>query len=669
MTRKIEKRACRKFAMPELEFNLNEGVLHVESCPYIIRTAVRNIAGQRILVLYIYQRESILAGSIKPRWVMFHSRDDFATLSFREDAKATWQCSTLGSLDRIGGFDSKCAFYRQQDESRVGRFCKCERGAISMLGYLQRLISYRKELERKWKKQRAIIDRMKYVPVLPRDLKGFIHREVMPQYIFYDYQRKAPGHAYCTACRHEVRIAAAKHNTSGLCPRCKKKITFKCRGRRGRIFDRETVQVLQKAEGNGLVLRIIKVYRSFADSDIPNHFEIWENARQFITLSSSGQCSVDAYYYHYKAGYDLTPWCNGYRPVFDRWKYNFTADMSGVLYQRNLSDTLKDTPWAYSQLEAFSGIASFSGVATFLSAYIKRPKIEHLIKMKLYRLVSGIIYGGYSYSALQAINFNGENMRAILGIDRPYFPLLRELNPSIDQLHLIRQLLQADHKPSTEQIKWFIASKISNADAAKELLAHMSVHKLQRYVEQQFAPEDEAALKRVDYYKMNTLITDYHDYLCMCKELQYDVKNSFILFPRELKAAHDSVAKTLKDKRTAEHEKAIAGSFDEWQKRYQYQSKELMMIPPHSAKEIVDEGAALHHCVRLYVKNVAEKKSVILFVRSVDEPDKSLCTVEVKDGQVTQARGFDNEEPPAQITAFIEQWKQRVLYASDKAAA
>ena len=669
MTRKIDKRACRKFAMPELEFNLNEGVLHVESCPYIFRTAVRNIAGQRILVLYIYQRESILAGSIKPRWVMFHSRDDFATLSFREDAKATWQCSTLGSLDRIGGFDSKCAFYRQQDESRVARFCKCERGAISMLGYLQRLISYRKELERKWKKQRAIIDRMKYVPVLPRDLKGFIHREVMPQYIFYDYQRKAPGHAYCTACRHEVRIAAAKHNASGTCPRCKKKITFKCRGRRGRIFDRETVQVLQKAEGNGLVLRIIKVYRSFADSDIPNHFEIWENARQFITLSSSGQCSVDAYYYHYKAGYDLTPWCNGYRPVFDRWKYNFTADMSGVLYQRNLSDTLKDTPWAYSQLEAFSGIASFSGVATFLSAYIKRPKIEHLIKMKLYRLVSGIIYGGYSYSALQAINFNGENMRAILGIDRPYFPLLRELNPSIDQLHLIRQLLQADHKPSTEQIKWFIASKISNADAAKELLAHMSVHKLQRYVEQQFAPEDEAALKRVDYYKINTLITDYHDYLCMCKELQYDVKNSFILFPRELKAAHDSVAKTLKDKRTAEHEKAIAGSFDEWQKRYQYQSKELMMIPPHSAKEIVDEGAALHHCVRLYVKNVAEKKSVILFVRSVDEPDKSLCTVEVKDGQVTQARGFDNEEPPAQITAFIEQWKQRVLYASDKAAA
>ena len=669
MTRKIDKRACRKFAMPDLEFNLNEGVLHVESCPYIIRTAVRNISGQRILVLYIYQRESILAGSIKPRWVMFQSRDDFATLSLRENASATWQCSTFYSLDKISFFDRKCAFYRQQDEARIARFCKCEHSAISALNLLQWPISGRKALERTRKKQRVIVERMKYVPALPRDLKGFIHREVMPQYIFYDYQRKGPERAFCTACRHEVSIAAAKHNASGTCPRCKKKITFKCRGRRGRIFDRETVQVLQKAEGNGLVLRIIKVYRAFVDSDIPNHFEIWENARQFITLSSSGQCSIDAYYYHHKAEYDLTPWCYGYRPVLYPWQDNFTADMRGILYLRNLSDTLKDTPWAYSQLETFSGIASFSGVATFLSAYIKRPKIEHLIKMKLYRLVSGVVYGGYRLSAFQAINFNGENMRAILGIDRHYFPLLQELNPSIDQLHLIRQMIQADHKPSMEQIKWFIANEIINTDAMKELLAHMSVHKLQRYVERQFAPDDEAVLSRVDYHSMNALITDYHDYLCMCKELQYDVKNSFVLFPHNLKEAHDSAAKTLRDKHTAEQERAIADSFDEWQKRYQYQSNELMMIPPHSAKEIVDEGTALHHCVSRYVKNVAEKKSVILFVRSVDEPDKSLCTVEVKDGQVTQARGFDNAEPPAQITAFIERWKQRVLYAAEKAAA
>lgn len=64
MIRKIDKRACRKFAAPGLTFNLNDGVLHAESVQYIIRTAVRNISGQRILILYIYPRENILAGHL-----------------------------------------------------------------------------------------------------------------------------------------------------------------------------------------------------------------------------------------------------------------------------------------------------------------------------------------------------------------------------------------------------------------------------------------------------------------------------------------------------------------------------------------------------------------------------------------------------------------------------
>ena len=472
MTRKIDKRACRKLAMPELKFNLNEGVLHVESCPYIIRTAVRNIAGQRILMLYIYQRENILAGSIKPRWVVFQGRYDFATLSLRENASATWQCSPFDSLNQVCRFDTKCAFYRQQDEARAARFCKCEHSAISALICLQWSISRRKALERKRKKQRAIIERMKYVPVLPRDLKGFIHREVMPQYIFYDYQRKAPGHAYCTACRHEVRIAAAKHNTSGLCPRCKKEITFKCRGRRGRIFDRETVQVLQKAKNGEMLLRIVKAYRTFTDADTPVYFSVYENARHFISLCSDGHCSTSPYYLASAYKDDLTPWKCGYR-----------------------------------------------------------------------------------------------------------------------------------------------------------------------------------------------------DYLRMCKEMQYNVESSFILFPRNLKSAHDHVVEALDVKRTAEQEKAIADSFEEWQRLYQYKGKDLMVIPPHSSKELIDEGTALRHCVGRYVKRVAQRECVILFVRKVAEPDKSLCTVEVRDGQVVQTRGFDNEDPPAKIKAFIERWKRQVLCAADKTAA
>lgn len=475
MTRKIDKRACRKFAIPELKFNLNEGILHVERCPYIIRTAVHNISGQRILVLYIYQSENILAGSIKPRWVVFQGRYDFATLSLRENASATWQCSTLDSLDRIGGLDSKCAFYRRQDEARVARFCKCERGAISVLGYLQRLISRHRELERKWKKQRAIIERMKYVPVLPRDLKGFIHREVMPQYIFYDYQRKGPEHAFCTACRHEVSIAAAKHNTSGICPHCKKKILFKSRGKRGRIFDRETVQVLQKAKNGEMLLRIVKAYRTFTDADTPVYFSVYENARHFISLCSDGHCSTSPYYLASAYKDDLTPWKCGYRPHFLSWRDSFEGDTAGHLYFRNLAELLRNTPWQYSQLERFARIAATMDAIPYLNAYVQWPVIEYLVKAKLFRLVSDIVYGPYHFMIGKTVNCEGKNLQDVLKLDRSWLPLLQEVDPGIAQLNVIQWFINAGKRPDASMMKWCANNAIQDVSVLAELLSHMTM--------------------------------------------------------------------------------------------------------------------------------------------------------------------------------------------------
>lgn len=671
MTRKIDKRACRKFALPELEFNLNEGVLHVESCPYIIRTAVRNIAGQRILVLYIYQRESILAGSIKPRWVVFQGRDDFATLSLRENASATWQCSPFDSLNRVYRFDTKCAFYRQQDEARSVHFCKCEHSAISALTRLQWSISRRKALERKWKKQRAIIERMKYVPTLPRDLKGFIRREVMPQYIFYDYQRKVPGHAYCTACRHEVRIAAAKHNTSGLCPRCKKEITFKCRGRRGRIFDRETVQVLQKAKNGEILLRIVKAYRTFTDADTPVYFSVYENARHFISLCSDGHCSTSPYYLASAYKDDLTPWKCGYRPHFLSWRDSFEGDTAGHLYLSNLAELLRNTPWQYSQIETFARSVTTMDAISYLNAYVQWPVIEYLVKVKLFRLVSDIVYGSYHFMIGKTVNCEGKSLQDVLTLDRSWLPLLQEVDPGIAQLNVIQWFINAGKKPDASMMKWCANNAIQDVSVLAELLSHMTMHKLMRYADAQYKIRIASTKtpEYIRYYSMANLLADYRDYLRMCKEMQYNVESSFILFPRNLKSAHDHVVEALDVKRTAEQEKAIADSFEEWQRLYQYKGKDLMVIPPHSSKELIDEGIALRHCVGRYVKRVAQRECVILFVRKVAEPDKSLCTVEVRDGQVVQTRGFDNGDPPARIKAFIERWKRQVLCAADKTAA
>lgn len=69
--KKIDKRSCRKVLEPAGQLNLNHGVFHAESISYIVRTAVKNIGHQRLLVLYVYSRKEAVNGSFLPKWTVF----------------------------------------------------------------------------------------------------------------------------------------------------------------------------------------------------------------------------------------------------------------------------------------------------------------------------------------------------------------------------------------------------------------------------------------------------------------------------------------------------------------------------------------------------------------------------------------------------------------------
>ena len=125
-----------------------------------------------------------------------------------------------------------------------------------------------------------------------------MHRETLPHYIFYDYaKRKAPKNAYCTACKHNVSVTEAKHNSEGICPHCKRKITFKSRGRRGYIVDRSTAQVIQRLGSSEMIIRFVKAYRRYPKSDTPE-FHVYENARLFLQWDGSKIIASESYYYY-----------------------------------------------------------------------------------------------------------------------------------------------------------------------------------------------------------------------------------------------------------------------------------------------------------------------------------------------------------------------------------
>lgn len=79
------------------------------------------------------------------------------------------------------------------------------------------------------------------------------------------------------------------------------------------------------------------------------------------------------------------------------------------------------------------------------------------------------------------------------------------------------------------------------------------------------------------------------------------------------------------------------------------------------ADDIIREGSNLHHCVGTYVSKVADGRSAILFVRRLSNPKKSYYTIEYSDNKVVQLKGFGNQDPPENVSNFVDKWQESIM--------
>lgn len=668
----INKRLCRKFAFPETRFQKSSGLLHHANIKYVVRAAVKNIGGLRMLTLCLYAASEAAAGRAVPVFTVFQTKKDFITLERLKDGKTKWRTAATRDLGSEYGFIQTCAFYSAVDEQVVLRYCQsnAEYG-LEALSALQTRIQNEQSKIRQRTKEQKILNRMKQVPALPRGLKKWMQREIFPQYLFFDNSRKKidmPG--YCTACRKAVTVSGAYHNRQGVCPSCKKTVTFKSRAMRGGIFDRGTVQVIQRLSENEIIIRFIKYMNRFPYMEEPD-YDVYENARIFLSWKDGNQLLEEHYYYRY-GGYILSPWKKGDRPVFSHYQYYFEADQCGFLYDRNLDKALKGTPWQYSQLPLYYRKDPVPlEVLPYLWAYRCYPQIEYLVKLGLFRLTKSIIYKNGYPTSKKPINPSGKNLQEFLGVGKEHLPFLKDVNPGLQQLALIQVMLNEGKQPDKELLKWCAKFDVGSSQRMLTPLRLMSTHKFMRYAEDTYSRFRRGSFYQpgTRYSSMESLLSDYRDYLLMCEELHYDLKNEFILFPHDLPQAHHAVNEET-DKRTTEaYNRKIAADFEKLKQRYHYQNSGLLITAPHSADEIVSEGQKLHHCVGRYIKDVVCGNCTILFIRETDNPDEPYCTVELKNGDINQARIHHNQEPPTKVQRFIDRWKNEVLYAAELQAA
>lgn len=401
----LNKKACREYAAPRVSLSANSGILYAQQVKYLVRTVVRMIDRRRVLVLYIYLREDAAQGDLRPLWTMFHSRNGYTTLARQPDGSMKWRTASFERLSTNYFFTNQCAFYSAGDQQRLNRYFHAdgEEGFAPLIRAQSKLLEQRLNARQK-ARARKIRDRMKGIPALPRNLEKWAHQAVMPAYFFYDYRKGAKSiMGFCSACGHEIVLENAKHNTQIMCPHCGRELTVKSRGRRGRIYDRDTCQVVQRTGPDEVVVRIVKVQYTYK-TDVPRE-SCQENARIYVRLDENGAVRTEPYYY----SYGDKCWKRGLRPVYYRYSYHYEADVCAHVYCGNLPAALKGTPWQYCPIEPFYGHGHEPmEMVPFLQAYMEHPRLEHLVKTGFYTLASDLTYRGLDCPQLDETHVNAD---------------------------------------------------------------------------------------------------------------------------------------------------------------------------------------------------------------------------------------------------------------------
>ncbi|MGN0688937.1 MAG: PcfJ domain-containing protein, partial [Oscillospiraceae bacterium] len=159
----------------------------------------------------------------------------------------------------------------------------------------------------------------------------------------------------------------------------------------------------------------------------------------------------------------------------------------------------------------------------------------------------------------------------------------------------------------------------------------------------------------------------YIDYLEIAKELNYDLSVHNVLFPKNLKEAHDNAVKNRNIK--AEKDSGYPKRYKELIKMYAFEKDGFSILIPKCSAEIITEGKLMSHCVAGYAHRHIKGITTILFLRKTDDIDSPLYTIEVDDKtkSVRQIQGYNNSTPlTEEARAFFDEWKEDIKHRKIK---
>ena len=94
-------------------------------------------------------------------------------------------------------------------------------------------------------------------------------------------------------------------------------------------------------------------------------------------------------------------------------------------------------------------------------------------------------------------------------------------------------------------------------------------------------------------------------------------------------------------------------------KHLEWEHGNYLIRMPTNAEDIRDEADQMHHCVATYIPAIEAGRKIVMFMRDKENPDKSLVTVEVINGAITQAYAQRDTYPSIPCMIWLGKWAQK----------
>lgn len=475
--------------------------------------------------------------------------------------------------------------------------------------------------------------RLKMFPKIGSRILKWCEKEVFKNYIFLSSAVKGERIARCNACGEVWHVGTAehKHKEEGLCPHCKRDSIYFLQRYQSSILNKDKINIWSKKDGY-ILSKWSKVIRYFNDKG--------ESVIEFSDYWYTGIPINGGKEFYY--GEIVAP----YRANYIGRKNWATPKMypGAKVYKGNLNSVLSEYVNGFDVAGIIDKIKNPVDIIKNLKRY---PQTEYLLKLGLYNLAE----------SADILRPAGEGFEGVLGLSKQYLPMYQKLNPDISE-HLSIQEMAEEEYISEELAEIIINRNIrkEHVDAVRNLAGKGSIGKIIRYINKQ-------------NFSGYNFLSEYRDYFSMAKQLGFELKYKYDIFPKNLRLEHDKLSEKVNILRDKLAEKEFLEKTSELYKTIpkEFSNKKYLIRLPEHAGDFGAEGQNLKICVGSYgyKDNHIAGRSLICFIRKIDNPDESYvcCEISLKNYTVMQVHGYKNDvdKPlPEAVKEFAKKYAEKI---------